>query len=113
MNPSATNPNGRMSEVGTTNTSGGECNFGMVSSVTIKAVDGTTVTFAARSAGTSGNTNDNLLRDFTVPLSQVYTTPIKGAPLSVALVPGATGPLYLSRDGWKTTTVDGFGLYGA
>jgi hypothetical protein len=85
----------------------------MVSSVTIRAVDATTVTFATRSAGTSGKTTDNLLRDFTVPLTQVYTAPIKGTELPVAMVPGATGPLYLSRDGWKTKTADGFGIYGA
>lgn len=96
-----------------TNATGGECNFGMVPSVTIRAVDATTVTFGARSAGLGGDPNDNLLRDFTVPLSEVYATPIKGAPLPVSLVPGATGPLYLSRDGWKTTTADGFGIYGA
>ncbi len=113
MNPSVLNPNGRTSDVGMTTTTGGDCNFGMVASVTIKAVDETTVTFAARSSGMSGHPNDNLLRDFTVPLTEVYATPIKGAPAPVALVPGATGPIFLSRNGWKTTTVDGFRIYGA
>jgi hypothetical protein len=100
--------------VGKTNTTGGECNFGMVQHVTIKAVDATSVTFAARSASKSGNANENLLRDFTVPLADVYAKPIPGAPaLPVALVPGSTGALFLSRTGWATTTADGFGLFDA
>ena len=99
--------------MGKISTTGGECNFGMVSSVTIRAIDATTVTFAARSSSPTGTTSDNLLRDFTVPLSEVYVAPINGAPTPVAMIPGASGPLFLSREGWKTTTTDGFRIYGA
>jgi len=91
----------------------GDCAFAVLQQVTIKQVDQTKVSFAARSASLSGDTNECLLRVFTVPLSEVYTAPIPGAPPPVAMTPGATGNLFLSRAGWATTTPDGFGLFGA
>src|SRR5512144_778748 len=87
--------------------------FGLVPQVKITAVDDKNVSFATRSASQSGDAEESLLRTFTVPLTEVYTTPIPGAPASVELQPGATGPLYLSSEGWRTTTPDGFGIYGA
>ena len=91
----------------------GERSFGLVPQVKIQTVDDRTVSFATRSASQSGDAKESLLRTFTVPLSEVYTAPIPGAPTSVAMQPGATGPLYLSREGWSTVTPDGFGIYGA
>ena len=87
--------------------------FGLVPSVKITAVDDKTVSFATRSASRSGDERESLLRTFTVPRTEVYTAPIPGAPASVAMQPGAMGPLYLSSAGWKTTTSDGFGIFGA
>ena len=92
-----------------TDTEGG---FGLVPQVKIQAVDDRTVSFATRSAGPSGDANGALLKTFTVPLSEIYTAPIAGAPASVAMQPGATGPLYLSREGWNTSTPDGFKIFG-
>jgi hypothetical protein len=44
----------------------------------------------------------------------VYAKPIPGAPVPpVALIPGSTGALFLSRTGWATVTADGFGLFDA
>lgn len=95
------------------NNTGDERTFGLVPQVKIQAVDDKTVSFATRSASRSGDATESLLRTFTVPLSEVYTTPIPGAPTSVEMQPGAIGPLYLSGEGWKTTTPDGFGIHGA
>jgi len=90
-----------------------ERSFGLVPQVKIQTVDDKTVSFATRSASQSGDAQESLLRTFTVPLSEVYTAPIPGAPTAVAMQPGATGPLYLSRESWNTTTPDGFGIFGA
>jgi len=87
--------------------------FGLVPQVKIEAVDDKNVSFATRSASRSGDAKESLLRTFQVPLTEVYTTPIPGAPKAVEMRPGATGPLYLSREGWETETRDGFGIYGA
>lgn len=87
--------------------------FGLVPQVKIEVVDDKNVSFATRSASRSGDAKESLLRTFQVPLTEVYTTPIPGAPKAVEMRPGATGPLYLSREGWETTTRDGFGIYGA
>ncbi len=91
----------------------GERSFGLVPQVKIQTVDDKTVSFATRSASQSCDARESLLRTFTVPLSEVYTAPIPGAPTAVAMQPGATGPLYLSRESWNTTTPDGFGIFGA
>jgi hypothetical protein len=87
--------------------------YGLVPHVKIMAVNDKTVSFATRSASRSGDARESLLRTFTVPRTEVYTTPIPGAPASVAMQPGAIGPLYLSIEGWKTTTPDGFGIFAA
>lgn len=94
------------------NSSENQRSFGLVPQVKIIAVDDTRVSFATRSASQSGDAKESLLRTFTVPRTEVYTTPIPGAPASVAMQPGAIGPLYLSSEGWKTTTSDGFGIFG-
>lgn len=83
-----------------------------VKPVMIEHVDAQNVQFAARSASRTGDPHESLRRTFRVPLSEVHTTPMKGAPAPVAMVPGAVGPLILSRAGWQTTTPDGFALYG-
>lgn len=88
-----------------------KCDFGVLK-VTIVAADRATVTFSTRSASRTGDPDECLLRVFTVPLSEVYTQPIAGAPEAVALVPGATGNLFLSSAGWQTTSSDGFAIYG-
>jgi hypothetical protein len=90
-----------------------QCNFGVLSEVTIQEVTDTSVSFSARSASQSGGSDESLLRTFTVPLTEVYATPIVGAPVPVQMAPGAIGSLFLSREGWKATTPDGFGIYGA
>jgi hypothetical protein len=87
--------------------------FGLVPQVKIQAVDDKNVSFSTRSASKSGDAKEALLRTFTVPRTEVYTAPIPGAPTSVKVESGATGPLYLSLEGWKVTTPDGFGIYGA
>jgi hypothetical protein len=87
------------------------CRFAIIQT-TIESVDDRTVTFTARSTG-SGDADQNLRRTFTVPVEEIYTLPIPGAPEAVALKPGATGSLYLSRTGWATTSADGFTLFGA
>src|SRR4051812_693645 len=91
---------------------GNQRSFGLVPQVKIKSVDDTTVSFATRSASRSGDAKESLLRTFTVPRTELYTAPIPGAPVSVAMQADATGPLYLSREGLDTTTPDGFGIYG-
>jgi hypothetical protein len=87
------------------------CKFAIVQA-TIESVDDTTVTFMTRSTDASGNPDLTLRQAFTVPLSEIYTKPMDGAPPPVPLTPGATGNLYLSRTGWETTTADGFAIYG-
>lgn len=89
------------------------CNFAIVQRVTIKEVDDKNVTFTTRGAGAAGNSDQNLRRTFTVPLTEVHATPIPGAAAPVAMTPGATGTLFLSRKGWETTSPDGFGIHGA
>jgi hypothetical protein len=88
-----------------------DCKYGVLQ-VTIQEVTDSAVTFAARSAGTAGDRNQSLLRSFTVPLAEVWTAPIAGAPAPVPLRPGASGNLFLSKDGWQTRTPDGFGISG-
>jgi hypothetical protein len=78
------------------------CNFAIVQMVTIESIDDRNVTFTTRSTG-NGNPDQSLRLRFTVPLTEVYTLPIDGAPPPVAMVVGATGHLYLSRQGWTTT----------
>jgi hypothetical protein len=93
-----------------------ECNFAIVQMVTIESIDDRNVSFTTRSTG-NGNPDRSLRLCFTVPLTEVYTLPIPGAPAPVAMVVGATGNLYLSRRGWcaTTTTPDGttVGIFGA
>lgn len=88
-----------------------DCNFAIIQA-TIVSVDDSTVTFAARSTTASGAADLNLRRTFTVPLSEIYASAIPGAPPPVAMSPGATGNLYLSRTGWATRSTDGFTLFG-
>jgi len=85
-----------------------DCKYGILQ-VTIQDVTDIDVTFAARSAG---ERNQSLLRSFTVPLAEIWTAPIAGAPAPVPLRPGATGNLFLSKDGWQARTPDGFGISG-
>jgi hypothetical protein len=90
-----------------------QCNHAMVPQVTIESVDATTVSFWTRSGTRTGDPNERLRRLFKVARSELWTAPIPGQPPSVDLVPGATGPLYLSRAGWETTSQDGFQISGA
>jgi len=83
-----------------------ECNFAIVQQVTISAIDDRNVTFTTRGAG-DGSADQNLRKTFTVPLSEVYAVVIDGAPPPVAMVVGATGNLYLSREGWQAMSDDG------
>ena len=89
------------------------CNHAMVPQVTIESVDETKVSFWTRSGSKTGDPNERLRRLFTVPRSELWMEPIPGQPASVELTPGATGPLYLSRDGWEAATSDGFQIFGA
>jgi hypothetical protein len=89
------------------------CTHAMVPQVTIESVDEATVSFWTRSGSKTGDPNERLRRLFTVPLSELWTAPIQGRPVAVELKAGATGPLYLSRAGWDTTTADGFQIFGA
>lgn len=91
---------------------GDPCQFGIVPQVTIEAVTDTSVSFTTRSASRSGDPHEALRRTFTVPRTEVHEAPITGVPRPVAMKPGATGPLFLSRAGWKATTPDGFGIHG-
>jgi len=88
-----------------------ECDFGVLS-VTIQSVTDKTVTFQTRSASKSGSCNECLLRSYTVPLTEVYTKAIAGAPAPVAMMPGASGNLFLSSAGWQAKSADGFAIYG-
>jgi hypothetical protein len=80
--------------------------------VTIEAVSSSTVTFSTRGCAASKNPDECLLRSFTVPLSEVTSTQIAGAPTPVPMVPGATGNLFLSRTGFQATSSDGATIYG-
>jgi len=97
--------------VGTT----GPCNFATVPGVMIEKADENTVTFSTRSAGVANDSDQNLRKTFTVPRTEVYETPIAGAPAPVTMTPGAMGTLFLSRDGWNATSLDGsgFAIHGA
>lgn len=90
-----------------------ECVVGQVAQVTIATVDNQAVSFWTRSASKSGDPAECLRRLFSVARSQLWTDVISGQPAAVALTPGASGPLYLTEDGWKVTSADGFRIYGA
>jgi len=85
----------------------------MVPQVTISSVDAQSVSFWTRSDSKTGDPNERLRRLFTVGVKEVWTAPIPGQPAPVVMKPGATGPLFLSRTGWQTTTPDGFHILGA
>ena len=89
-----------------------QCNHALVPQVTIQSVDATTVSFWTRSDSRTGDPNERLRRLFKVARSELWTAPIPGQPASVDLVPGATGPLYLSRAGWEMASQDGFQIFG-
>jgi hypothetical protein len=80
------------------------CTHAMVPQVTIASVDARNVSFWTRSDSKTGDPNERLRRLFTVSVKEVWTAPIPGQPAPVAMKPGATGPLFLSRTGWQTTT---------
>ena len=46
-----------------------------------------------------------------MPLTEVYTAPLMGAPKPVDLVKGNIGLLYLTRAGWEAKSSDGFALF--
>ncbi len=87
------------------------CDFGLLK-VTIEAVDKSTVTFSTRCCTVSKDPDECLLRSFTVPLAEVISTQIPGAPAPVPMTPGATGNLFLSRTGFRSTSLDGESIYG-
>lgn len=89
------------------------CTHAMVPQVTIESVDAQSVSFWTRSDSKTGDPNERLRRLFKVAVKEVWTAPIPGQPAPVAMKPGATGPLFLSRTGWQTTTPDGFHILGA
>lgn len=89
------------------------CTHAMVPQVTISSVDAQNVSFWTRSDSKTGDPNERLRRLFTVAVKEVWTAPIPGQPAPVVMKPGATGPLFLSRTGWQTTTPDGFHILGA
>jgi hypothetical protein len=88
------------------------CHFGIVSQVKIVGVTDTHVSFMTRSASRSGDPHECLRRTFTVPRTEVHEASITGVPRPVAMKSGATGPLFLSRIGWKTKSHDGFQIVG-
>lgn len=88
------------------------CTHAMVPQVTIESVNDQTVSFWTRSNSKTGDPNERLRRLFTVAVKEVWTAPIPGQLAPVAMKPGATGPLVLSRTGWQTTTPDGFHILG-
>ncbi len=90
-----------------------QCTHAMVPQVTIQSVDAQNVSFWTRSDSKTGDPNERLRRLFTVAVKEVWTAPIPGQPAPVEMKPGATGPLFLSRTGWQTTTPDGFHILGA
>jgi hypothetical protein len=85
----------------------------MVPQVTIASADGQNVSFWTRSDSKTGDPSERRRRLFTVAVSEVWTAPIPGQPAPVTMKPGASGPMYLSRTGWQTTTSDGFPILGA
>ncbi|HEX8114595.1 MAG TPA: hypothetical protein VF516_42990 [Kofleriaceae bacterium] len=85
----------------------------MVPQVTIESVDAQNVSFWTRSDSKTGDPNERLRRLFTVAVKEVWTAPIPGQPAPVEMKPGATGPLFLSKTGWQTTTPDGYHILGA
>jgi len=89
------------------------CNYAMVPQVTIESVNTQNVSFWTRSDSKTGDPSERLRRLFTVAVSEVWTAPIPGAPSPVAMKSGISGPLYLSREGWQTTTPDGYHILGA
>ena len=89
------------------------CTHAMVPQVTIESVDAQNVSFWTRSDSKTGDANERRRRLFTVAVKEVWTAPIPGQPAPVAMKRGATGPLFLSRTGWQTTTPDGFHILGA
>jgi hypothetical protein len=84
-----------------------------VKQVKIESVNDTHVAFSTRSASRTGDPHECLRRTFTVPRAEVHTTPGKGVPQPVELKKGKTGPLYLTRAGWATKSVDGFQIHGS
>lgn len=89
------------------------CNYAMVPQVTIESVNTQNVSFWTRSDSKTGDPSERLRRLFTVAVSEVWTASIPGAPTPVAMKSGISGPLYLSREGWQTTTSDGYHILGA
>lgn len=89
------------------------CNYALVPQVTIESVDAQNVSFWTRSDSKTGDPNERLRRLFTVAMTEVWTAPIPGAPSPVAMKSGTSGPMYLSRAGWQTTTPDGYHILGA
>lgn len=89
------------------------CTHAMVPQVTIESVDAQSVSFWTRSDSKTGDPAERRRRLFTVAVTEVWTRPIPGQPAPVAMKRGATGPLYLSRAGWQTTTPDGYHILGA
>ena len=89
------------------------CNYALVPQVTIESVDAQNVSFWTRSDSKSGDPTERRRRLFMVAVSEVWTAPIPGAPSPVAMKSGISGPLYLSREGWQTTTSDGYHILGA
>ena len=89
------------------------CNYAMVPQVTIESVNAQNVSFWTRSDSKSGDPSERLRRLFTVAVGEVWTAPIPGAPTPVAMKAGTSGPLYLSRAGWQTTTSDGYHILGS
>lgn len=88
------------------------CISASIKQVKIESVDDTNVTFSTRSASGTGDPHECLRRTFTVPRTEVYMTPVKGAPPQVELKKGKIGSLYLTRAGWETKSTDGFQLHG-
>jgi hypothetical protein len=89
--------------------------FAMVQQVMIEAVDDKTVTFSTRAKSVAGSAgpDGNLRKTFVCLRSEVWAAPIAGAPPPVAMLPGATGNLFLSPAGWDAITADGFQIYGS
>jgi hypothetical protein len=92
-----------------------EKDFALVQQVKIEAVDEREVTFSTRATPAHGahGADDNLRKTFVVARAEVWAQPIAGAPPAVALVAGAIGNLYLSREGWQALSPDGFRVFGA
>src|SRR5215510_5613646 len=82
------------------------CLYAIVQQATITEVTAKTVSFSTRSS-----TKDSEV--FTVPMTEILADPPAQAPQPVALTAGATGNLYLSKDGWKVTASSGSTIYEA